>query len=353
MEMNCMLSEWVTKNRFDPGYLPEMENNLFFEGERRVRSLTNYIVLLTLATIIATYGVISGSTATVIGAMIIAPLMTPIMASTLAIVIGSASRMSRSVMLVVVSVLYVIGLAIVLSIFISPEMIDMGTNPEITTRVSPNLLALFVALASGAAGAFATSRRDVSDTLPGVAIAISLVPPLAVVGIALAKAQWLDAGGSFLLFLTNFLAIILAGGAVLWFSGVSVWNLSSKENVTRAKAIRAALLGIIIVGILLGFNGYRTLELERDYSVSWTTTGDWLEGTPYTITGITIQYAPWDIMVKGPVSMVVGIAGTGPLPDISDLAADLEKNLGYSVTLEVRSLNEELRYYPEEVPSPV
>jgi uncharacterized hydrophobic protein (TIGR00271 family) len=348
--MTDMVSEWVTKNRFDPGYLPEMEGKLFFEEERRMRSMTNYVVLLTLATVIATYGVISGSTATVIGAMIIAPLMTPIMATTLAIVIGSGSRMSRSVLLVLASILYVVGLAILLSIFISPVSIDFGTNPEITSRVSPNLLALFVALASGAAGAFAISRADVSDSLPGVAIAISLVPPLSVVGIALAKVQWVDAGGAMLLFLTNFLAIVLAGGAVLWFSGVSVRRVSTEEETQRKKAIQAAFLGIIIVGILLGFNGFHTLELDRDNTIAWITTGAWLEDTPYTITGITMTYQPWDVMVKGPADVVIGVAGTGPLPDIEDLAAILEKNLGYAVTIEMRASPEEIKYYPEVQP---
>jgi uncharacterized hydrophobic protein (TIGR00271 family) len=324
-----------------------MEEKLFFEGEGKIRATTNYIILLTLATIIATYGVISASTATVIGAMIIAPLMTPIMATTLAIVLGASSRMSRSVLLVGISVLYVIGLAIVLSIFISSVVIDFGSNPEITSRVSPNLLALFVALGSGAAGAFAVSREDVGDTLPGVAIAISLVPPLSVVGIALSKAQWLDATGAFVLFLTNFLAIVIAGGAVFWFSGVSAGRIHIEEKVARKKAIQAAVMGILIVSFLLGFNGYRTLELDRDNTITWTTTENWLENTPYTITGITMTYQPSDIMVRGPADVTIGLAGTGSLPDLRELATDLEQNLGYGVTLEVRSLPEEILYYPE------
>jgi uncharacterized hydrophobic protein (TIGR00271 family) len=342
-----MVSEWVQKNRFDPGYLPEMEGKLFFEGERRLRSMTNYVVLLTLATIIATYGVISSSTATVIGAMIIAPLMTPIMATTLAIVLGSSSRISRSIMVVLSSILYVIGLAILLSVLISPVVIDFGTNPEITSRVSPNLLALFVALASGAAGAFAISRADVSDSLPGVAIAISLVPPLSVVGIALSKAHWLAAGGALLLFMTNFLAIVLAGGAVLWLSGVSVHRVSTGEEVARNKAFRAAVLGIILVGLLLGVNGYRTLELDRDNTIAWMTTEAWLEGTPYVVDSITMSYQPQDVLVAGPAYVMVGISGTGTVPDIKELAASMEENLGYTITLEVRTAPEEIVYYPE------
>jgi len=342
-----MPSEWIEKNRFDPGYLPVMEKNLFFEGEGKIRSTTNYVILLTLATIICTYGVIAGSTATVIGGMIIAPLMTPIMATTLAIILGNRLRMWRSVLVVSLSILYVIGLAIVLSVFISPVFIGFESNPEIIGRISPNMLALFMALGSGAAGAFAVSREDVGDTLPGVAIAISLVPPLCVVGITLSHAEWIGATGAFVLFLTNFLAIVLIGGAVFWFSGVSAGNIGTDEKVARKNAIKTAFVAIVIVGFVLSFNGYRTVERDRDYAITWMTVETWLEDTPYTITGITLIHQPSDILVPRPVGVVVKVAGTGPLPDLGLLAASLEQNLGYSVFLEVRSVPQERFHYPE------
>ena len=341
-----MPSEWVNKNRFNPGYLPVMEGKLFFEGEGKIRSTTNYIVLLTLATIIATYGVISGSTATVIGAMIIAPLMTPIMATTLAIVLGASPRMKQSVLVVGLSILYVIGLAIVLSLFISPIAIGFNTNPEVTSRVSPNLLALFIALASGAAGAFAVSREDISDTLPGVAIAISLVPPLAVVGIALSKTQWSSAGGALLLFLTNFLAIVLAGGAVLWFSGVNARRLSPVEDINRKRAIQIAIIGVIIVAILLGLNGYRTLEQDRDTVLAQNIVTSWLHGSSYTVSSVTLYFQPGDFMLRGPSQVQIRIVGQGDIPNIDQLAQDLEETLGHPVTIEMRTVPEEIIYYP-------
>jgi uncharacterized hydrophobic protein (TIGR00271 family) len=347
-----MVSEWVTKNRFDPEYLPKMEETLFFEGEGKKRSVTNYVVLLTLATIIATYGVISGSTATVIGAMIIAPLMTPIMASTLAMVLGSGHRIKKSIMVVSMSVIFVIGLAVLLSAFISPIAIGFHSNPEITSRVSPNLLALYVALASGAAGAFAISREDVGNTLPGVAIAISLVPPLSVVGVSLAKLQWGDAGGAFILFLTNFLAIILAGGAVLWLSGVSMHRAGTERDLHRTHAFQIAILATIIVALFLGFNGYRTLEQERDTALAHDAVSTWLEGTPYAINRMTLAYRPDDLLVSGPAHAMIVVGGTGELPDIDHLAQSLEETLGYPVTIEMRILPEDIEYYPRSVRVP-
>ena len=149
--------------RFDWRYLPKLQEKLFFEGDNAERAILSYGVLLSLATVISTYGIISGSTATVIGAMIIAPLMTPIMGASLAIVQGNSRRTGYSLIIVLISIVYVILLSILLSIWVSPLMIDFVNNPEIFSRTAPDMLALYVALASGAAGAFAVSRDNVRD----------------------------------------------------------------------------------------------------------------------------------------------------------------------------------------------
>ena len=98
-------------------------------------------------------------------------------------------------------------------------VIDIETNSQISGRISPRLLDLFAALASGAAGAFAMSRKDVADSLPGVAISISLVPPLCVVGVTLSTGEVSAAMGA--LFVTNFFSILLTGGGVLALLGLA------------------------------------------------------------------------------------------------------------------------------------
>ncbi len=110
-----MMTDFLDKmrmNRFDPQYFPNFENRLFFEGERKNHQIVNFVVLLTLAAIIATYGVVTDSTASVIGAMIIAPLMTPIMASAAAVILGSTVRLKQALRLVVLGILGVIALSI-------------------------------------------------------------------------------------------------------------------------------------------------------------------------------------------------------------------------------------------------
>ena len=104
-----ILSEMLGANRFTPEDVPRFEAKLFFEGARRRRYYEQFGVLLVLATVIATMGILGDSTATVIGAMIIAPLMTPIMATAAALVTGRMGRAGRSLLLVAVGVIAVIG----------------------------------------------------------------------------------------------------------------------------------------------------------------------------------------------------------------------------------------------------
>src|SRR5690606_38976036 len=186
-----------------------MAGRLFVEtpGQRSA-----FWVLLVLAAVIAGAGVVADSTATVIGAMIVAPLMTPILGAAFALVLADARRVTTSTLLVVAGAVVAIGYALGLLV---PEPLVAETNSQIAGRVAPRLIDLVAALATGVVGAFALVRSDVSDTLPGVAIAISLVPPLAVVGLTLESGAPGQAAGALLLFATNVTAIIATGTVVL------------------------------------------------------------------------------------------------------------------------------------------
>ena len=148
---------------------------------RQVGKRTGFLIMLTLAGMIAIAGVLTDSTATVIGAMIIAPLGTPILGIALGIVTGHLSLVVRSILWVLAGLVIVVVLGLVFSIFVAtPE--SLATNSQVVGRTSPSLMDLIAALATGFAGGFAMCRKDLSAVLPGVAIAISLVPPLGVVG---------------------------------------------------------------------------------------------------------------------------------------------------------------------------
>lgn len=194
--------------------------------------------MLTLAGVIATAGVLADSTATVIGAMIIAPLSTPIMGIALGIVKRERVRAGRFVALGAVVVVLIGVLATVLI----PGGIDLQGNSQITGRTSPTILDLVAAIATGIAGAVGLSRRDVAAVLPGVAIAISLVPPLAVVGVCLGEGAVTMALGALLLFVSNLVALVLAGTiifAALGYSADAVRADSEHADTDRLSSAQA------------------------------------------------------------------------------------------------------------------
>ena len=282
-----LIYRWTLQNRFDRSYLPDIQDKLFFHGDMALRKATNYTVLLLLATVIAAYGVISASTATVIGAMLVAPLMTPIMGATLALVTGEQRQAVRSLAIVAVSVTAVILLAMLLATPMA--FIDFEGNGEITSRVQPDLVALAVALAAGAAGSFATSRREIGDSLPGVAISISLVPPLCVTGIALGSGRIEEALGSLLLFTTNFLAILLAGGFVFWLSGASDLKLNQEQISQRTSAYVITAMVTLIVASLLAATSVQAYRNHRDTALAQTAVETWLLGSDYEALGVVVR----------------------------------------------------------------
>ncbi len=248
------LSKILRDNRFQPEEVPKFESKLFFEGDRRRPYLERFFALLILATIIATAGVLGDSTATVIGAMIVAPLMTPIMATAAALIMGNIPRALNRLLLVLIGVLLVIFLSWLFGLVYKGVFV-FSDNSQITARISPRFIDLVAALASGAAGAFCMSRDDIADSLPGVAISISLVPPLCVVGVSLANGEWDAAMGALLLFITNFLAILLAGGTILAILGLNSAAMNEVKGTARRKAFAVIIGAVLLVMIPLGITG--------------------------------------------------------------------------------------------------
>jgi uncharacterized hydrophobic protein (TIGR00271 family) len=196
----------------------------------------NFYTLLLLSGIISTLGLLANSAATIIGAMIVAPLMGPIVSMAFAMVMGNRRLLKRS------SLTLWTGVALtILTAFLVCKLIGLRTyNAEIMGRVRPTLIDMGVALAAGAVGAFAQSRRGVSDALPGVAIAVALVPPLSVVGIGLALASRSVSVGASLLFLANLTGII--------FSGAMVFLLQRYGSFSKAR--EGLVLAVVALSLL-------------------------------------------------------------------------------------------------------
>jgi uncharacterized hydrophobic protein (TIGR00271 family) len=320
-----VIRTFIENNQFRSEDLPVFEAKLFFDGSDKRAKLERFVVLLFLSTVIATIGVIGDSVAIVIGAMIIAPLMRPIMATTAGLVMGDMKRAGSTFLIVLLSVAGVIATAWLLTKLSVETIISMENNIQFTSRISPRLIDLAVALASGAAGAFAISREDVSDSLPGVAIAVSLVPPICVVGIALAEGEWVAAGGAMLLFMTNFLAILLAGGGVLALLGLSTVAFKGLGPNARRSAFLAVIVGILIVTFPLAVT---TFDIYQQRLISRETiplAEQWLTGTGYEFQ---------DAQISGNQITLV-INGWGERPKLSELGNQLSTSLDQPIDIKL------------------
>lgn len=295
---------------------PERIAATAFVGSAGPLDMSGFWVLLTLAGVIASAGVVGDSTATVIGAMIVAPLMRPILGTACALVLADRNQLIRAVTLVLSGALAVISIGFLIGL-ITPFDISAATNSQVAARVSPRMIDLLAAVATGLVGAFALTRSDVADTLPGVAIAISLVPPLAVVGITFQGGHYTQSLGALLLFGTNVAAIIATSVVVLLatnFRGVS------EEAGLTVGHFRGATLAIVVgalvlVAIPLGFGSYR---LGRD---------QWIQSSAEPVVVAWAQQNSWNVtdvkVTHGKIE--VRALGTGSDDTGSGLRNDLDK----------------------------
>ncbi len=215
---------------------------------------SNYYVMLFISGIIAALGLLAGSAAAIIGAMIVAPLMGPIVGMAFAITVGNRRLLKRSGIAVFSGSILTVATAYFLCSIVGIS----SMNPEILQRTQPTLIDLVIGLAAGAAGAFAQTRREVADALPGVAIAVALVPPLSVIGIGIALGDGSVAWGSTILFLTNLAGIILSGGLVF------IWQeYGSLKRAKRGLTASTALLALLAVPLGLSMRDLIVEEKSR------------------------------------------------------------------------------------------
>jgi uncharacterized hydrophobic protein (TIGR00271 family) len=292
-----------------------MRERLFFEPPDRGRKLSAFWALLLLAGVIASAGILADSTATVIGAMIVAPLMTPIVGTVYAIMVADGRNLARSVLLVVVGSAAVVGLAWALGNLTAVDVVA-ETNSQVAGRVHPRLVDLLAAIATGAVGSFALVREDVSDTLPGVAIAISLVPPLCVVGLTLESGASDQALGALLLFLTNVGAILLSGIVVMALYRVTRFAVfpASQMRVDRRLLAGVVVGAVVALTVPLGAASERfTTESLRRSDVT-AVAEPWAAAAGWTVVRV-------DSSEEG---VVVEAEGPLPLPDPEELRRDLD-----------------------------
>jgi uncharacterized hydrophobic protein (TIGR00271 family) len=243
--------EWL---RTSPDRIKTVIEEIGYGSEPKI----SFYAMLATASLIASIGLIANSASVIIGAMVVSPLMTPIIGIALALVLGDPALLGRALRAEAWGVLLAISIAALLGMF----PLALQVTPEMLSRTEPNLLDLLVAVLSGFAGTYALIDARLSPALPGVAIATAIVPPLANSGLCLAMGAYRGAYGSFLLFFANFLAILLVSAATFIAAGMAPrvrWTM--KKELARSFGL--ALVGFILVGAYLTYALVKIVQERR------------------------------------------------------------------------------------------
>lgn len=229
----------------------EQYSTLFGSLRQEASISSVFVILLMLATMIATFGLFIGSSSVIIGAMLLAPLMQPIVSMSMGVLRQDETLFKNAMKTLMIGVLIVLSTAMVIS-YLTPirELSD-----EMAARLSPTLLDLFVAIVSGVAAAYVKNNENILPSLAGVAIAVALVPPLAVSGIGIGWADWSIFSHALLLFTTNLIGMVLAGAITFLLLGYA--------------PIRVAKKGIVIwmfIAVLVTIPLYQSFEAMKEKS---------------------------------------------------------------------------------------
>lgn len=318
-----VLSSVIDAGREHRNELTDVESGLLVHARSRAATITRFFVLLLLSSVIAAGGVAGDSTAAIIGAMIMTPLATPLYGVALAGVLGSRRHLGRAVLLLVTGMAISVAIGALMAL-LSFERIPLDSNPQVIGRTAPTILDLVIAIAAGLAGAFALVRRDVTNILAGVAIAITLVPVLEVVGIAIGSGRSDLAWGALLLFLTNAAAIMLGGVVVFTAAGYERERREGPTAESRATRLVAAglILALLVPLTLTSVKSYRYL--------SWTRATDsavqqWVAGTAWRVAD---TYQTGD-------EIVAVVIGPGTPPPVARLRALVRRSVPSHVSVQL------------------
>lgn len=275
---------------------------------------SSYLVLMVLSTMLATFGLFANSSPVVIGAMILAPLMSPIISLSM-----GALRQDKSLVLTsTYTILSGLGIALVFAVLLTWLTPIQAAGEEIMSRTRPNLLDLGVAVISGIAGAYAHAREEIAKTLAGVAIAVALIPPLAVAAIGLG---WLDIDiflGAMLLLVTNLAGIVLAASFTFLMLGFSPLKLATK-------GISISLIVVALLSIPLAFSFSEMVKIHSITAEMETFNSDVID-----IRDVQVQRTK-------PLKIALKIVSDDPLDidQLDELKVRIADQLGQEVELEV------------------
>ena len=266
----------------------EILNELFFEGEERMPYVKHFYSLLTVSTLIACMGLVRNSPSVVIGAMLLSPLMTPILAFAAGLVMGWPVRSGRLAIRLFLATLFVFGLAYLLPfVFGVPKNVVIPT--ELLARTNPKMAELLIALSAGIAAALMLLRRETLAILPGVAISVALIPPLCVSGLLTYFKDYALAWEAFVLYATNLVAIILMAGTVLLLTGFKPRVKDLKLNLRVAAGMSVVTFFVALVAVPLTMRTFHDIQELHDRQVAISVIDDWIGENSVEIVDVEVE----------------------------------------------------------------
>ena len=266
----------------------EILNELFFEGEERMPYVKHFYSLLTISALIAIIGLYRNSPAVVIGAMLLSPLMTPILAFAAGLVMGWPVRSGRLAIRLLFATLFVFALS-----YLVPLVLRLPTNivipPELLARTNPKMGELLIALSAGIAAALMLLRRETLAILPGVAISVALIPPLCVSGMLSYAQEYALAWEAFVLYATNLVGIILTAGIVLLLTGFKPRVKDLKLNLRVAAGMTMITFFVVLVAVPLGMRTFCDIRDLRDRQVAISVIDDWIGENSVEIVEVEVE----------------------------------------------------------------
>lgn len=280
---------------------------------------TDFIILLAVSALLASGGLLQNSSAVVIGAMLVAPLLGPLAAVSVGLVTARLGLSARALLTLAAGTV-----ATIVASAAAGLAIPIGApTSEMLARGSPSLIDLGVAVAAGVVGAYATARKDIPAALAGVAIAAALVPPLCTTGLAISIGDPDLAYGSFLLFVTNIVSVVLTGGLVLRWMGMRPNSEGTTGRAAWGTAIVVLLLTFVTVVVgLRSFQGARQAQLAADDLVDLFPNGEVID----------VASQSRDPVI---VTATVRTASDVTAADVAEVEAQLEERLDQEIRLEV------------------
>lgn len=313
-------------------------DELVTRAEDLSRGTTNYIIFTIISGIVATVGLLTNSAAIVVGSMVIAPLIGPAMASSVATVVNDNEMFWEGVETqavgITVAIISACLFALLVRFTILPQ-VDLLLLDQVVERVHPGPLALIVALGAGVAGSLSLTS-GVSTALVGVMIAVALIPPAATLGLGLAYWKPVVAVSSGVLVLLNLFSINLAGIGTLWFKGYRPESWFESRDAKQSALKRSIFLGGILL-MLTGALAFGTYQ-ERVNAKLHQSAVSHLQEKNVEVLNLTMDYKfYW--WYRSPYRITVRVAN--PSKDLADqLRKRIRKDWGRD--LEVRLVEESI-----------